>query len=82
MATDLVSYNKTHDLHPLPVDVLHHTGDCLDMDFACLVNCCLSAEEVQAIIAPVVPDQLRVADRYRGLSETYWTQWNDIGHRG
>ena len=66
---------------PLPVDVPRDSGDCLAMDFARSVNCCLSAEEVLAIIAPVVPDQLRIADRYRGLWEAYWTHWNDIDHR-
>jgi hypothetical protein len=64
-----VSYNKTHDPPPLPVDVSCDSGEYLDIDFACSVNCCLSAEEVLAIIAPVVPDQLRVADRYHGLWE-------------
>jgi hypothetical protein len=55
--------------------------DCLAMDFARSFNYGLSAEKVQAIIVPVVPDQLRIADFYRGLWEAYWTQRNDIDHR-
>ena len=66
---------------PPPHDTSCDSPDCIEMDFARSLNCCLSEEEVLVIIAPVVPDQLRMADRYRGLWEAYWIHWNDIDHR-
>ena len=51
------------------------------MDFSKSINCCLSAAEVLAIIAPVAPDQLCSADRTRGIWEAYWANWNDIDHQ-
>ena len=57
------------------------SDDYLTMDFERSVNCCLTTEEVLSIIAPVEPEQLCIADQYRGLWEAYWTNWNDIDHR-